>query len=501
MAADWSVLLGAAREEAARFGNALADPAGAQRALLARIVADNAGSAFGREHDFAGITDIARWQARMPVRGHAELAGWIDRAASGEPGVLTGAPVIAFEETGGTRSGGKLIPYTAAGLAGFRDAVLPWLASLAKRRPEAFAGRTYVTISPATRQPRSTAGGIAIGLDSDAAYLGADLAPSFAALLAVPPDTGRIADPADWQIATLRALVTATDLSFVSLWSPTFLLALVEALEPRAEDVLAGLDPAGRRRLTRALAGPEPDTAMLWPALDCISCWRDGASAGFAQRLGAVFPHAAIDAKGLLATEAAVTVPYGENGACVPSLTSTVIEFRDADSTIHLCDTVRPGESYRVIVTTASGLYRYDLGDIVECVDRRGRVPVLRFVGRGDAASDLVGEKLEEGFVAGILATLPAPATLIARTDPPGYRMLCAVALAEAEVAAIDAALCANPQYAHARAIGQLAPLSGEHRPRLVADLTRAGLAAGRRMGDVKPVALMRQADEYWMES
>lgn len=498
MAVEPAALLVAAAAEGRDYARALRDPAGTQRALLARILADNAQSEFGREHGFAGCSDIASFQSAVPVRGYDGLRPWIERMAGGESGVLTTAPVIAFEETGGTASGAKLVPYTAAGLAGFRRAVLPWLDDLARRRPAAFSGRVYATISPATRQPRTTPGGIAIGLDSDAAYLGAELAPTFAAVLAVPPQLGRIVDPAEWQLATLAALVAAPDLSFVSLWSPTFLLALIEALEPNAEAVLAALAPDDRPRLTRALAGRRLDTALLWPQLDSISCWRDGASASFAHALAAAFPHAAIEAKGLLATEAAVTVPWG--GGCLPALTSTVIELRDEAGDFHLVDGAIPGQTYRVIITTASGLYRYDLGDIVECTGLHGGVPMLRFTGRGNATCDLVGEKLEDGFVAAILANLPCPAVLVPSSEPPGYILASTDPLGPDALAQVEAMLCANPQYAHARRIGQLAPLGVRHRPDLAADLTHAALAAGRRMGDVKPVALVRRADEYWIQ-
>ena len=498
MAAEPSALLAAAAAEGRDYARALRDPAGAQRALLARILTDNAQSDFGREHGFAGCSDIVSFQSAVPVRGYDDLCPWIERVAGGEANVLTTAPVIAFEETGGTASGAKLVPYTAAGLAGFRRAVLPWLDELARRRPGAFGGRVYATISPATRQPRATPGGIAIGLDSDAAYLGAKLAPAFAAMLAVQPQLGRIADPAEWQVATLAALVAAPDLSFVSLWSPTFLLALIEALPPNAEAVLAALSPADRPRLSRALAASRLDTQMLWPQLDSISCWRDGASATFANALAAAFPHAAIEAKGLLATEAAVTVPWG--GECLPALTSTVSELLDDAGVFHLVDGAVSGQTYRAIVTTASGLYRYDLGDLVECTGLRGGVPALRFAGRGDATCDLVGEKLEDGFVAGILATLPCPAVLMPADEPPGYILVSSDPLDTEILSRIEAQLSANPQYAHARRIGQLAPLRIRHRPNLAADMTRAALAAGRRMGDVKPVALMRQAGDDWMQ-
>src|SRR5262249_61936248 len=101
-----------------------AHPRPTQLDLLQRILRDNAHSEFGRAHHFDKIGDLDGFRAAVPIRTHAELRPWIDRAADGEPTVLTAAPVICCEETGGSTSGRKLIPYTAASIAAFRVALL-----------------------------------------------------------------------------------------------------------------------------------------------------------------------------------------------------------------------------------------------------------------------------------------------------------------------------------------------------------------------------------------
>lgn len=493
--ADWGPLLAVAAGHAARFARACADPRAAQMALLHRIVQANRDTAFGRAHGFGPIASLADYQRAVPVAEYDAFAAAIARMAAGAANELVADPVIAFEETGGSASGGKLVPHTAAGLDGFAAAVLPWLGDLARRRPTIAAGRAYATISPATRAPRATASGLPIGLPSDAAYLGEAAAPAFAAVLAVPPGLAGVTDVKAWRIATLAALVQAEDLAFVSLWSPTFLSALLAELEPLAEAVLARIDPPARVRLDAALKGTALCTARLWPGLDCISCWADGASAAPARQLAACFPHAAIEAKGLLATEAAITVPWGAEEGGVPALHSALIEFFGADGQPRLCDELVPGETYALVLTTQSGLYRYAIGDRVECLSTRQGLPRLRFIGRDGLCSDLVGEKLTEAFVATALAGLPFPATLAPRGDGRGYVLHAECAAPPAGLAErIEQHLCANPHYAHARRMGQLAPLRLAANARLSARLIAAGLAGGRRMGDLKPVALLSRA-------
>jgi hypothetical protein len=493
MASRWDAILPAAEREAKVFGEALGNPRATQIALLERILASNRACEFGRQSGFAEIDELAQFRRRVPVAGHDAFRPSIDRMANGEANILTAEPVIAFEETGGTASGSKLIPYTAASLQGFRRAVLPWLASLAQRRPAVTSGSAYVTVSPATRPPRRSPGGTPIGLVSDAAYLGDDLAPAFASMLAVPPEVGAIANVAQWQVASLTALVAAEDLSFISLWSPTFLTALLASLPGHAEAVLAGFDARGRARLERAMAAPALDTELLWPRLDCISCWNDGPAAGFAMQLAAHFPHAAIEPKGLLATEAAMTLPFAAEGQCLPAITSCFIEFLGRSGEPRLCDELMAGEDYRLVITTEGGLYRYEIGDIVHCSGHSGSLPILQFVGRDGRSSDLVGEKLTEAFAAETLAGLGVAGAIAASADPPGYVLLTDEASDDPEALARQAErlLRRNPQYDYARNIGQLAPLQVVASPGFVTKAMSKGIASGRRMGDVKPMALI----------
>lgn len=162
---------------------------------------------------------------------------------------------------------------------------------------------------------------------------------------------------------------------------------------------------------------------------------------------------------------------------------TALLEFVGADGEARLCDELAVGESYALVVTTASGLYRYAIGDVVECVAIEGAAPRLRFAGRAGVTSDLVGEKLTEAFAASALAGLPCPAQLAARADPPGYVLLLDSddAQAAALAAPVEARLCDNPQYAYARKLGQLAPLGVEPRPGLAAQAIHRGLAAGQQ--------------------
>jgi hypothetical protein len=183
----------------------------------------------------------------------------------------------------------------------------------------------------------------------------------------------------------------------------------------------------------------------------------------------------------------------------VPALTSTVLELIDAAGRAHLCDELREGACYRVVITTPGGLYRYDLGDTVRCRGHDGLLPLLEFVGR-DVASDLVGEKLSEAFVSEALGAFEGAACLAPRAAAqPFYELLVEPhpGRAPPAAAAVDERLCANPQYAYARRIGQLGPLVVRPVERLLDRHARAELVRGRRLADIKPPVLVAEPRLY----
>ncbi len=152
---------------------------------------------------------------------------------------------------------------------------------------------------------------------------------------------------------------------------------------------------------------------------------------------------------------------------------------------------VEVGGRYVVVVTTSGGLYRYRLGDLVEVTGHLGALPVLRFLGRADRVSDLVGEKLSEAFVATALTAAGASGfTVLAPHGSRGYVLVTdspAPGLAER----VEAALCANFHYAYARRLGQLDPVQPlVAGPDAAVHYLEACVLRGQRLGDVKVPAL-----------
>ena len=215
-------------------------------------------------------------------------------------------------------------------------------------------------------------------------------------------------------------------------------------------------------------------------------------------------PKIEIQAKGLLATEAFVSIPF--QGRHPLAVTSHFFEFEDGDGGVHLANELRTGESYSVIVTTGGGLWRYRLGDMVEVDGWVEGTPSIRFLGRGASVSDLCGEKLTEGFVSRAIEEVciassftPVFAMLAPEIDAAGHASytLFMEGAAPAEFQGLlEAYLRRNPHYALCRDLRQLGPLgicniaAGAYE-----DYCGACLADGQRWGDIKPRNLSVRGD------
>lgn len=443
-----------------------------QEALLFRFLRKNAATEYGRRFHYARITSIRQFQEEVPVVGYDDLEPWIERICRGQQGVLTAEPVRLVEKTSGSSGSAKYIPYTESLLREFREALGAWMFDLFTGRPQLLGGGQYWSISPLARRKERTPGGLPVGIDDDAEYLGGVARCALRRALAVPPWIAQAADLDECRRLTLAWLMRRRDLRFISVWHPSFLTLLVEGLP----------------------AGTQPRD--YWPRLQLISCWTNGASARFVPQLQSKFPGVQIQGKGLLATEGVVSFPHLGRPAPLAAITSHFLEFMDEADRVVLVDELEVGRRYRVLVTTGGGLARYALGDLVDVV----APGALEFVGRADSVSDLCGEKLSEGFVASVLDeasnrfALGGFILLAPEWGRPPRYLLFTEGHSAAETAAfVENALRASVHYRYCRQLGQLGPVEGVTVAQGGERYVWGCLALGQRAGDAKPAYLRRE--------
>lgn len=512
-----------------------------QATYLKNTLDKNADTKFGRRHGFASIDSAQSYQQRVPLMNESDLEVAVAAISEGASSVLTREPVLLLQPTSGSTRATKWIPYTKSLRNEYQRMVSSWIGNLYWEVPKVRLGLAYWSISPAGLTNQRTPSGIPIGFDDDTEYLG--LVEKWLArrVLAVSSTVSRETDIERFRYLTLLYLLRAGELALISIWSPTFLSALLDQLSTQSESLVRDIhngigccshagdihpllrvpNPRRARHLENIFSKIDSQESIygrVWPKLALISCWMDGSSSGQASRLQSQMLGVRFQAKGLLATEACVSFPVVGHDGCALAIRSHFFEFYSfppMDDQVYLADQLLVGRQYTLVVTTGGGLYRYPLHDIVEVTGKLNQCPLLRFVGRGNQTTDLVGEKLQESFVQKCIAS-----TLAEQKITPSFAMLLAIpqnpTQGETENSVchyrlqvetdsvsfdcqrlgseLDNRLKDNIHYKYARELGQLGPIVVDPLPGPAgtawAEYEKKQASKGQIIGSVKPKLL-----------
>src|SRR5262249_43560743 len=166
-----------------------------------------------------------------------------------------------------------------------------------------------------------------------------------------------------------------------------------------------------RRRAARTLERIIGQTGRLlpkdyWPNLVFLSNWMGGTMKAYLRGYPEFFGETPVRDVGLIASEGRMTLPI-EDGtpAGLLDIRHQYFEFipedqseREEPETVEATDLIE-GRNYFIVLTTAGGLYRYNISDLVRCVGYHGSTPLIEFLNKGAHYSSLTGEKLSEHHV------------------------------------------------------------------------------------------------------
>jgi hypothetical protein len=137
-----------------------------------------------------------------------------------------------------------------------------------------------------------------------------------------------------------------------------------------------------------------------------IGTWTGGSVGPYLRQLPQYYGDTFLRDLGLIASEGRMTIPVEDNtSAGALDITSHYFEFipeEEGDSkqpNVLGAHELMEGRHYFILLTTAYGLYRYDIRDLVKVTGFHGRTPLLQFLGKGNSFANLTGEKLSEHHV------------------------------------------------------------------------------------------------------
>ena len=430
---------------------------------------------------------IEKFQNKIPIVNYEDIKEFVEKEKVGKSNVLLSDKIKLFELTSGSTSDVKYIPYTEKFLKNYMNGVFAWIYNLYQNNKRLFFGSSYWSVSPILKREAVTSGGIRVGIEDDTSYFDKVSAFFLNKLFTVPKEIKNIQNMEDFLLITAVFLLLSENLAMISVWSPSFLIILLDFIEKnhkvicqivKSEDlgaeffadknlgnkkyfqiikkkyrklwkknrskflinyfdeheknILSKDDKTQNLEITEKNNENEimaenknletksgnkivenfVDYSVIWEKLSLVSCWADSDSYKIFIKLKEKLNpnkkniNLKFQGKGLMSTECIVSFPLEnvKNGSAI-AYNSFFYEFIQVSEdklenrSPKLLDELELGVRYCVVVTTNAGLYRYNTNDIVEVTGFYHKIPIVKFVGRINNFSDIVGEKLKNSFV------------------------------------------------------------------------------------------------------
>jgi len=409
------------------------DPESVQREVLLRIVRRNEDCEYGRKYGFSAIRSVNDFQQAVELCRYEDLRYDIERMVCGEPGVLVSEPVRRFFITSGSTAAPKYVPVTNRFIRDKWRAFQIYWDMVRRDHPDMVRGCLIANFSDGSREQTTPGGALC---SSESSFWGARGGGDSSAQHPLPRSVLNISDP-EARYYTIARILLETNVSTLMALNPSTIVRLFEVLERYADllekDIRRGslseairveshvrqyVDAryrgnAARADELRAVMGEHAgfSAAHLWPNLQLAICWRSPMVRPYLELLKRFLGTLPQRDYITMGSEGVIAIPF-EDGASggVLAIDIHFYEFipeewadRDDPPTL-LAHQVEVGRNYVVVLSTSAGLYRYNIGDVVQVRDFIGATPVVEFLHRTGHTCSLTGEKLTEDQVAGAVS-------------------------------------------------------------------------------------------------
>lgn len=411
-----------ARKEMAELEDDCKNPRQAQWRKLAEIMKLNGETVFGKEHSFSSVNSISDYQNATQISDYEKFRPYIDRMWQGEKQVLTAEHPFMYATTSGTMGQSKYIPVTPSYIKEFRKASVASGYFTLKSFPGIVNGVTLSVFSPA--EEGRSADGTPYGAISGGLYLREPwLVKKY--ISPIPYQVYLIKDYESKYYALLRCALALPLTTFYTL-NPSTIVMLLKKLDKFApsliKDIAEGTcnspsalgsetreaikpflskDPERARYLSSLLEKGQFRPEKIWPQLQVVCCWTKASAAFYIKDFPEYFGNTPITDVSYGASEGRGSISMGD-GRQLLAIRSHFFEFipeSEIDSptpSILLADELSVGQNYYILFSTAAGLYRYHINDVIKVVGMHHNCPLIEFQYKGGNISSFTGEKLTE---------------------------------------------------------------------------------------------------------
>lgn len=407
--------------ESVSFEKSTAEPEKTQRRFLFDLLRENAETLFGKAHGFDKIRDEKEFCRKIPIRGFEDFRPFINRIIAGEKQVLTADEPVMLAMTSGTTDEPKFIPVTRKSQKLNSRLMRQWL----YRAELDHAGLTaHSSVGIVSRAVEGfTASGLPFGSASGVIYK--NIPRAIRRAYAVPYLVSEI-ENYDERYFVLARFAFPAQVSLIATPNPSTLLRLAKICAKNQEKLIRAIYEGNlgieleNKKLERelsAMLAPDPKRAGFlsgimekkgfphladcWSDLKLIGCWLGGSVGAQACKLRGIFGDVPLRDLGFIASEGNMTLPFEDGtSAGILALENNFYEFmpeEESDSenpASLLSNELEIGKRYGILITSAAGLYRYRLDDIVEVKSFYHQTPIISFVRKAGEMSNITGEKI-----------------------------------------------------------------------------------------------------------
>jgi GH3 auxin-responsive promoter len=425
------------RRQLRAFERATERPLETQAALLRRILARNADTEFGRDHAFSKIHSTTDFR-RLPIANYEYYEPYIERVRRGELQALLGERAVhMFALTSGTTAARKFIPVTPQYLADYKRGWHIWGLKVfrdhpqVKMRPIVQMSGDWDELRTEADQPCGSVTGLTAKMQKR----------MIRSLYCVPACVAKVKDSAAKYYLALR-LSAHRSVGMVIAANPSTMINMARAGDLEKESLIRDLHDgtlnprfAIPTEVRTALAGrldkKQPEKARqleqivartgtlypkdYWPPYCLLGNWTGGSMGAYLRHYPKYFGSMPVRDVGLIASEGRMTIPFADNTPSgVLDITTHYFEFipeNEIDSkqpTVLGAHELEQGQAYYILPTTAFGLYRYHISDLVRVTGFFNKTPLIEFLSKGSHFANVTGEKLSEYHVAHAMADVLA---------------------------------------------------------------------------------------------
>jgi hypothetical protein len=419
------------RRDAKRFIGLLENCRATQRQTLARIMELNAESFYSRRRGLSGSLTVEQFRRALPISDFETVRDEIEQMKQGNHQSLLGPKnkLLMFALSSGTTSQAKYIPITSQFLSDYRRGWQVWGINAMDNHP-ALHMSDIVQLGSNHDQYRTESG---TPCGNISGLVGAMQSRVVQTMYAVPNPVAMISDSAAKGYTALRCAYANAHVGLIMTANPSTLIQLSKAAHQHQEELIRDIadgtlstkfnvDDTIRAQLRGRTRHPDRQRAReleliaartgtimprdVWPKLAMVAVWTGGSVGGYLQPMRKYFGDVTIRDHGLSASEGRMTIPLADGTAAgVLDVGSHFFEFIPEDEhestnpTVLEAHELQEGRNYFILLTTVSGLYRYDIRDVVRCTGFRGTTPLLEFLHKGAHIASVTGEKLAESQV------------------------------------------------------------------------------------------------------